>query len=167
MYIRSVANISPQDTFGKSRIPENVIKPVTNRLNCIEPNYLDFIDNKSIRRMSRIIKMGVASGLKCLHDAEIEKPDAIITGTAYGCLEDTEVFLEKLIENNESLLTPTSFIQSTHNTIGAQIGLLLKCTNYNNTFVHKGHSFESALLDCLMLLKNNEAKVYVYLQKQS
>ena len=81
--------------------------------------------------------------------------DAIVTGTAYGCLEDTGIFLKKMVEQKEEMLTPTAFIQSTHNTIGAQIALLLQCHNYNNTFVHRGFSFESALLDAMMLLEEN------------
>jgi len=55
------------------------------------------------------------------------------------------------------MLPPTAFIQSTHNTVAAQIALMLKCHQYNNTFVHKGISFESALFDAMMLLKENEA----------
>jgi 3-oxoacyl-(acyl-carrier-protein) synthase len=60
-----------------------------------------------------------------------------------------------MIDYNEELLTPTAFIQSTHNTVGAQIALLLQCHHYNNTFVHNGFSFESALLDAILLLKEN------------
>jgi 3-oxoacyl-(acyl-carrier-protein) synthase len=101
--------------------------------------------------------MGVAAAMECLQEAGVKVPDAIVTGTAYGCLEDTNSFLSKMVEFNEELLTPTSFIQSTHNTIGAQIGLMLKCNNYNNAFVHRGFSFESALLDGMMLLKENDA----------
>jgi hypothetical protein len=101
--------------------------------------------------------MGVAAAMECLQEAELKVPDAIVTGTAYGCLEDTNSFLSKMVEFNEELLTPTSFIQSTHNTIGAQIGLMLQCNNYNNAFVHRGFSFESALLDGMMLLKENDA----------
>ena len=52
-------------------------------------------------------------------------PDAIITGTGLGCLEDTEKFLTAMVTNKEEFLTPTSFIQSTHNTVSAQIALLL------------------------------------------
>ena len=100
--------------------------------------------------------MGVAAAMKCLQHAAVEMPDAIIMGTAYGCLQDTEFFLTRMIEYNEELLTPTAFIQSTHNTVGAQIALMLKCHNYNNTFVHRGFSFESALLDAMMLLQENE-----------
>jgi 3-oxoacyl-(acyl-carrier-protein) synthase len=101
--------------------------------------------------------MGVAAAMECLQEAGVKVPDAIVTGTAYGCLEDTGLFLTKMVEFNEELLTPTAFIQSTHNTIGAQIGLMLQCNNYNNAFVHRGFSFESALLDGMMLLKEKEA----------
>src|ERR1700753_1764310 len=55
------------------------------------------------------------------------------------------------------MLQPSTFIQSTHNTVGAQIALLLQCTGYNNTFVHRGFSFESALLDAILLLADGQA----------
>lgn len=153
LYIRSTGNISPQNTFAQSFLPEELTEYNTNRLRSIEPDYSKLIDVKLLRRMSRIIKMGVAAALQCLQEAGIKNPDAIITGTAYGCLEDTGVFLQKMVQNNEEMLTPTAFIQSTHNTIGAQIALLLKCNGYNNTFVHRGFSFETALLDAMMLLE--------------
>jgi 3-oxoacyl-(acyl-carrier-protein) synthase len=156
MYIRATGNISPQKTFGHLPLPAVPVEYSGNRLTCIEPDYKEFIDVKQIRRMSRIIRLGVAAALECLQEAKITKPDAIVTGTAYGCLEDTGLFLTKMVEFNEDLLTPTAFIQSTHNTIGAQIGLMLQCNNYNNAFVHRGFSFESALLDGMMLLKENE-----------
>ena len=156
MYIRATGNISPQKTFGHKPL-EELESYTGNRLACIEPDYKEFIDPKQIRRMSRIIRMGVAAAMECLQEAGLAKPDAIVTGTAYGCLEDTNSFLSKMVEFNEELLTPTAFIQSTHNTIGAQIGLMLQCNNYNNAFVHRGFSFESALLDGMMLLKENDA----------
>jgi len=157
MYIRSTACISPQKTFNSPGLLNEPVDHSGNRLNCIEPDYKEFIDPKLIRRMSRIIKMGVAAGMSCLQEGGVTSPDAITTGTAYGCLEDTGVFLTKLVEQHEELLTPTAFIQSTHNTIGAQIALQLHCNNYNNAFVHRGFSFESALLDGMMLLKEGEA----------
>ena len=152
LYIRATGNISPQDTLGQSSLPLELAEYTTSRLQSIEPDYSKLIDVKLIRRMSRIIKMGVAAALQCLHDAGVTNPEAIITGTAYGCMEDTGVFLQKMVQNKEEMLTPTAFIQSTHNTIGAQIALMLKCNSYNNTFVHRGFSFESALLDAMMLL---------------
>lgn len=151
MYIQSAAAISPQTSFAQLLAEPVVYRG--NRLTCVEPDYSRLIDVRMIRRMSRIIKMGVAASKDCLQQAENPMPEAIITGTAYGCLADTELFLSKMVENREELLTPTSFIQSTHNTVGAQIALLLKCHNYNNTFVHRGFSFESALMDAVTLLK--------------
>ena len=107
--------------------------------------------------MARIIKMSIAASSECMADANIEMPDAIITGTALGCLEDTEKFLKAILENNEQFLTPTSFIQSTHNTVSAQIALQLQCKNYNFTYVHKGFSFESSVLDAMMNINEGSA----------
>jgi 3-oxoacyl-[acyl-carrier-protein] synthase II len=143
-YIRGAACISPQQTGG-------------DRLVCAEPDYTALIDPKALRRMSRIIRMGVATARACLQEAGIDVPDAIVTGTAYGCQEDTGLFLNSLIARNEEGLQPATFIQSTHNTVGAQIALVLQCTGYNTTFVHRGFSFESALLDAVLLLKEGEA----------
>jgi len=157
MYIRAASNISPQNAFGNQPLLTELVEYTGDRLTCIEPDYKTLIDPKLIRRMSRIIKMGVASGMDCLQQAGIPVPDAIIIGTAYGCLEDTNTFLSKMVQQNEEALAPTAFIQSTHNTISAQIALLLQCHNYNNTFGNGGASFENALLDAMMLLHEREA----------
>jgi len=157
LYIRATGSISPQKTFGHGPFLTDPVDYAGNRLTCIEPDYKELIDGKLIRRMSRIIKMGVAAAMECLKEAGVTVPDAIITGTAYGCLQDTETFLSRIVENKEEMLTPTAFIQSTHNTVGAQIALLLQCHSYNNTFVHRGFSFESALLDAMTLLLDNPA----------
>ena len=157
VYIRSSACISPQKTFGHEGFLTDIAEYTGTRLKTIEPNYKNFIDPKLIRRMSHVIKMGVACAKECLNQADLEMPGAIITGTAFGCMEDTITFLTRIVEQQEELLPPTAFIQSTHNTVAAQIALTLKCHQYNNTFVHKGISFESALMDAMMLLNENEA----------
>ncbi len=109
--------------------------------------------------------MGVTASKMCLRDVMTGKgiewenglnPDAIITGTGLGCVEDTEKFLTSMIKNNEEFLTPTSFIQSTHNTVAGQIALLLKCHSYNFTYVHRGISFETALIDAITQIKTGE-----------
>lgn len=119
--------------------------------------YKDHIPVSMIRRTSHILKMGISAGLMCLQNAGIEKPDAIIVGTAMGCFEDTDKFLRSLLDNNEQMLTPTSFIQSTHNTLAGQLALLIKSHGYNFTYTHQNLSFEYALLDGLMLLQEKEA----------
>jgi 3-oxoacyl-[acyl-carrier-protein] synthase II len=158
-FINSTCAISPQKTFGSKGFPDEIIEyKGVQYLKCLEPTYNEYLDPMASRRMSRIVKMGVCAALKCLRDAGIENPDAIITGTGLGCIEDTEKFLASIYENEEKLLNPTPFIQSTHNTVAAAIALNLKCRNYNSTYVHRGFSFESALLDGLMLLKEGTAK---------
>lgn len=156
-YIRSATSISAQHTFGQAGFLNDVVEYRVNRMQAIEPDYKNYVDPKLIRRMSHVIKMGVAAAKDCLNNAGITMPDAIITGTAFGIMEDTVTFLTRIIELQEEMLPPTSFIQSTHNTVAAQIALMLQCHNYNNTFVHKGISFESALLDALMLLNEGES----------
>lgn len=158
IYIQGTGCVSPQETAQGGAFPENVLPWEGARLKASEPDYKQWIDVKLIRRMSRVIKMGVAAAQLSLQEAGIQQPDAIITGTAYGCLDDTGVFLSKMVNQQEEMLTPTAFIQSTHNTVAGQIALMLGCHGYNNTFVHKGFSFESALLDALMILKEGRSK---------
>jgi 3-oxoacyl-[acyl-carrier-protein] synthase II len=157
-YIKGAAVLSPQKTFSEQGFPDEVIDFTdVSYLRCIEPVYRDYIDPMVSRRMSRIVKMGVCSALKCLRDSGVEMPDAIITGTGLGCLEDTEKFLGSIFANDEKLLNPTPFIQSTHNTVAGAIALAIKCHSYNATYTHRGFSFESALEDALLQLNENPA----------
>ncbi|MDL2291662.1 beta-ketoacyl synthase chain length factor [Bacteroides sp. OttesenSCG-928-F21] len=125
-----------------------------------EPDYKEIIRNPALRRrMSRIVKMGVACGLQCLGDTPASEVQAIITATGLGCLADTEKFMNSLIDNNEQLLNPTPFIQSTFNTIGAQIALISGNRAYNMTYVDRQFSFEAALLDALLRLTEGDSQV--------
>jgi hypothetical protein len=45
--------------------------------------------------------------------------------------------------------------------VGAQIALLLKCHNYNNTIVHRAFSFENALTESILLLRDGMNPVLV------
>lgn len=154
-YIKGMGNISPQKTWGNDPFLADRSDYSGNKLSCIEPDYTQFVDVRQLRRMSRVIKMGVAAGTIALREAGIVAPDAIITGTGFGCLDDTGIFLSRMIENSENALNPTPFIQSTHNTIGSQIALLLQCQGYNQTYTQRGFSFEHSLIDAILELKDN------------
>lgn len=159
-YIISSKAISPQETFVKEFPLETVSSPEI-RMHAIEPDYKQFIHPMKLRRMSRVVKMGVASALQCLKDGEIEEPDAIITSTGWGCLADTFKFLDEIGEKKEETLSPSTFIQSTHNTVGGQIALLLGCQEYNSVYVNDSSSFEHGLLDALLLLKEGKEFVLI------
>lgn len=123
-------------------------------------DFKDLVADPALRRrMSRIVKMGVACGLKCIEGLAPESIDAIITATGFGCLADTEKFIESIVANNERLLNPTPFIQSTFNTIGGQIALLCGIHSYNVTYAHRGLSFESALIDAAMQVAEGKKNV--------
>jgi len=157
VYINSVCSISSQKTFDNSEFLDDIIYHEDNLIPVVNPNYKDYISPSESRRMAKGVKMGVAASKIALKDANLDTVDAIITGTGMGCLRDSEKFLGALIDNDEQFLTPTSFIQSTHNTVGGQIALNLQCKGYNFTYVHSSISFESTVLDAKLMLENNEA----------
>lgn len=110
------------------------------------------------RRMGKIMKSSLLSSLEALEQAGIAIPDAIITGTAYGCLENSERLLEQIKEEGEGMLKPTYFMQSTHNTIGSNIAIKTHCHGYNVTYTQEGHSLEWAIRDAELLLRSGKVK---------
>ncbi len=159
IFINGLGNISPQQTLDNDCFLEEIVNEKANQLSCVEPEYKSRISPRYLRRMSRSIKMGVFAAKICLENANLEEhPDAIITGTGLGCIGDTEKFLKAINENEEGIISPTTFIQSTHNTVSAQIALMLKCNSYNFTYTHRGFSFESAVFDALLQFQEEKAK---------
>lgn len=157
-YIQGMAAITPQHTF-EGDLAQPMAVTHGNMLSCVEPDYRSFIAPNSLRRMTRVLKMGLAASLKCLQDSGIAVPGAIVTGTGKGSLQDTERFIKEIRDYEEKALNPTPFIQSTYNAVNGLIALQQKCTQYNNTFVHRGFSFEHALLDSMVLLHEGTADV--------
>ncbi len=145
LYILAAASIAPVAVPGEA----------VTRLSANEPDYTGIIPPMQLRRMSKAVRMGIGAARECLQEAGLERPDAIVAGTALGCLADTEVFLKKMVVQEEQLLTPTPFIQSTHNTVAGQIALATGCHGYNNTIVQRGHSFENAVLCAALFLTEN------------
>lgn len=117
-----------------------------------------YVKPLEVRRMGKIMKSSLLSSMEALSQANIEKPDAIITGTIYGCLEYSELLLEQMKEEGETMLKPTHFMQSTHNTIGSNIAIKTKCHGYNVTYTQGVESLEWAIRDAEMLIKEGKAK---------
>ena len=144
----------------------------------------DVISPMEARRMGKLLKAATLSSLRALKIAghrtkgtlflrsvgaqmqseiqseateRIEKPDAIITATSRGMLENSEKFLIDMVENGESLLKPTLFMQSTHNTIGSSIAIRLGCHGYNITYSQGNESLDWAMRDAERLIKSGKA----------
>ena len=118
----------------------------------------DYVKPLEARRMGKIMKSSLLSSLKALRQAGIEQPDAIITGTALGCLENSELLLRQMVEEGETMLKPTYFMQSTHNTISSNIAIRLGCHGYNITYTQDQASFDWAIRDAELLLKSGKCK---------
>jgi 3-oxoacyl-[acyl-carrier-protein] synthase II len=152
-YIKGMGCISPQKTFDGGIFTEGTSSWEGNRLRVVEPPYADFLDPKQLRRMSKVIRTGVVAAMLATRESKTPAISGVIAATSLGCIEDTDIFMKKLIGNKEELLNPSAFIHSTHNTVAGQIALIFQCKGYNSTYSHKSQSFESTLLDAIMLLE--------------
>jgi 3-oxoacyl-(acyl-carrier-protein) synthase len=160
-YIIGSGCISPQNTTEPDYFFETVNGPDVDHFNAVEPSYKEHINPNMLRRMGRAIKMGASAARMAVTEAGIENVDAIISGTGLGCFEDSEKFLLAIINNDEQFLTPTSFIQSTHNTVGSQVALIMQCKQYNYTYVHRGFSFDSCVMDALMSIEEGKKNILI------
>lgn len=154
-YIRTLSQISIQKPLCDEwmRAPLEYSQGLHH---CIDPDWSPYFTPIQSRRMGSLMKRAMATSLQAIRESGIENPDAIITGTGLGCIENTEIFLEKMCREGEEMLPPTQFMQSTHNTIGSLVAINIHCKGYNCTYSQDEISFESALLDAFLQLQSGE-----------
>jgi 3-oxoacyl-(acyl-carrier-protein) synthase len=158
VYINSIGSVSVQKTFDDSGFLDEVVDYEGTSVKAVDPNYKDYIPPAAARRMAKGLKMSAVSSQNALKEAGLDNVDAIIVGTGLGCLGESEKFVRDLLDNDEQYLTPTRFIQSSHNTVAGSIALDMGCKGYNFAYVHSNISFESSLWDAKLQLQNNEAE---------
>ena len=146
IYVASAKQISIQQPLSEEWLTNPVEYDVP-FARSIDPSFKDYVSPIEARRMGKILKRALATSKEALKAAGRETVDAIITGTGYGCIENTELFLNALSTEGEQLLKPTHFMQSTHNTISSLVAIQTQNHGYNVTYAHKGVSFDSALQD--------------------
>lgn len=157
-----VFSLSPTTVEGQRPLVEGAKINVLSQVEITSEDQLaeirDYVKPLEARRMGKIMKSSLLSSLKALREAGIEQPDAIITGTALGCLENSELLLRQMVEEGETMLKPTYFMQSTHNTISSNIAIRLGCHGYNITYTQDQASFDWAIRDAELLLKSGKCK---------
>lgn len=158
VYITAIKQISAQQPLVDDWFESPVLYS-EQFIRALEPEYKQFFTPNEVRRLGKILKRSLVVSRLAMSESGVLKPDAIITGTGLGCIENTEIFLEKLVREGEEFLNPTYFMQSTHNTISSLIAIDTKCNAYNITYSHKGVSFESALMDAFLQFKNEERPI--------
>ncbi len=152
IYVLSAKQISVQQPLCEDWMTQPVVyQQPFNR--SIDPSFKDYISPIEARRMGKILKRAIATSKEAIKASGLDCVDAIITGTGYGCIENTEFFLEALSKDGEQMLSPTYFMQSTHNTISSLVAIQTKNHGYNVTYAHKGISFDSALQDAVLQMR--------------
>ena len=88
----------------------------------IDPEFRQFISAGDARRMGKLLKRALATSLSALQEGGIENPDAIITGTGFGSVENTELFLDAMVrEGDEVIQGSILYVVAGNNTLGYQI----------------------------------------------
>lgn len=118
-----------------------------------QEEYSRYIPPMKARRMGRLLKRALVTALKAMEVSGVGEPDAILNGTAMGCMEHTLQLLNGLSAEGEVVSMPTAFMQSTHNTVASQIAIFTGNHGYNTTYAHRTVSFELALQDALLRLR--------------
>lgn len=158
-FVQHIETISHQPTFGKVGFWMNLL-PIESDSSLQSPDFKAFVSPNALRRMSTILRLGIACSKACMNQVGREF-DAISAGTSLGCLTDTEKFLVTINTVSGDILSPTAFIQSTHNTISGQISLELKNHSYNMTHTQNALSFEVALKDGMLCVDEGKKTVLV------
>jgi 3-oxoacyl-(acyl-carrier-protein) synthase len=160
-YINGLGIVSPQKTYDNNEFLSEIASYSNNVLHAVTPEFKEYINPVQLRRLSRMLRIGLTAAVICTRDAGALNPDGIITGTGYGFLNDTEKFVSEMLDQQEKHLTPTYFMQGTYNALSGLIAITFKCNGYNNTYVNKGFSFETALHDAMMNLKDDASKTFL------
>lgn len=121
-------------------------------------NVKEFIKPMEARRLGKLQRAAMATSFSALREASIGCPDAIVVATSYGMLENSEKFLLQLCREGEQGLSPTLFMQSTHNTIAASLAIHTRCHGYNITYTQLDEEqvLEQCLQDVEMLMQEGK-----------
>jgi 3-oxoacyl-(acyl-carrier-protein) synthase len=155
VYLWAARQISVQSPLSEEWMddPKYYTEPY---VRSVDPDYKQYFPPNTVRRLGKLLKRALLTSHRVMEETGITHPDAIITATGLGCVENTEVFLDALVREGEAFLKPTYFMQSTHNTISSLIAIDAHCHGYNTTYAHKGISFECALSDAFLQLKSEQ-----------
>lgn len=157
VFIKTATQISVQQPLSEAWMTEPEI-PGGDYVRSQDPLFRQWLNPLESRRLGRLLKRAIVTATEAMTPVvgasqSPALPDAIITGTGLGCIENTELLLNQMCRDGDEALKPTNFMQSTHNTISSLIAINNKCHGYNSTYSHKAVSFDSALLDAFIQLR--------------
>ncbi|HNP17069.1 MAG TPA: beta-ketoacyl synthase chain length factor [Fulvivirga sp.] len=154
MFIKDLSCISAQETYHNSVFTDGVKDIEDLKIWAQEPDYKDIIPAGMLRRMSKLVRMSVATAGPFME--EHKNLGGVIFGSSNGSVDRSMRFLRQIIQYEEGTLTPTDFVQSTPNCVAGVLALMGNITGYNTTHVNQGLSFESSILDALLLFEEGK-----------
>ena len=157
-YVNGLAQISIQAPL-RDEWMEHPNDYAQTHVRAIEPGFKEYISPATALRMPLIVKRAVVTSVEALRCAEVAQPGAIISATGLGDTEGLERYLQTLSSQGEGLLQPTHFMNSPCSLVAVELAKALGCNAYNNTHIQRNISFESALLEAQMLLKEGRQSV--------
>lgn len=113
----------------------------------------EFLPAAKVRRLGLLQKRALVTAFKTMKISGIERPEMILNGTVWGCIDNSIKMLDALTSEGESMNMPTAFMQSTHNNIASLIANFTDNHAYNATYSHGAISFECALHDAFLNLR--------------
>lgn len=101
---------------------------------------------KEVRRMKRLSRMALTLAHDAIHASRDPiSPRAVLFGTSWGPLSETNDFLMKLYESGEQFTSPTDFVGSVHNAPAGLTAIHCKAEGPNITLTGGYRSFAHAL----------------------
>ena len=97
-FIHKYSTISKGNTFNQGIIDGCINSKIATDIT--HPDYKDVITGINLRRMSVIVKMGLANTINC---STRNKIDAIVVATGLASLHNSELFLCSLIDPEQSI----------------------------------------------------------------
>lgn len=148
------------DKFSTDKIEIETLATVCSTPNAPLNNLREFMSPMESRRLSPLLKSALMTSLTALRDAGIETPDAIIVATSYGMFDNSEKFLLQMCREGEQGLSPTLFMQSTHNTVAGTLAMRTRCHGYNITYTNldKDVALEQCLNDVKILMQKGKVE---------
>lgn len=115
-----------------------------------------YLSPLQLRRLTPMLALSLASALKALRQEDIAVPDAILCATRNGSIMLSRQLLDALVAEEE--LSPTRFMQSTHNTLAALVAQHTAAHGYNCTYSCGVDSEKQTLREARLLVGAGIAK---------
>lgn len=146
------------DSSNTESVETEILSVTTSTPDVPLNNLREFISPMESRRLCPLLKSALMTSLTALREAGITTPDAIVVATSYGMFENSEKILLQMCREGEHGLSPTLFMQSTHNTVAGTLAIHTHCHGYNITYTHldKNVALEQCMNDIKMLMQQGK-----------